>query len=100
LLEAAKAPPEQQEAVIIDLAAGKSAGRGVKASRHEKAKAAWRVAACCAECLPREKWPQFLCLLFLAGADSIAEAFAAITDLPIPDQSALDQEANDLRQAA
>ena len=85
LLEAARAPAEQQAAIIVDFAARKSARPVAKVNAHEKAKAAWRVAAMCAEYIPREEWSWLLSMLLLAGADNIAEAFAAITDLPIGD---------------
>jgi hypothetical protein len=85
LLEAAKAPAEQQAAVIVGFAARKSARPVAKVDAHEKAKAAWRVAAICAEYVPREEWSRLLSMLLLAGADNIAQAFAAITDLPIGD---------------
>jgi ParB-like chromosome segregation protein Spo0J len=85
LLEAARAPAEQQAAIIVDFAARKSARPVAKVNAHEKAKAAWRVAAMCAEDIPREKWSWTLSLLLLAGADNIAEAFAAVTDLPVGD---------------
>ncbi len=85
LLEAAKAPAQEQARVIRDIAEQKQAGRN-KIDTDVKARAAREVAEMISEHVPGEWWDALKANLYAAGAANIAHELTNITGQSIMDR--------------
>lgn len=85
LLEAAKAAPEQQAAVIRDIAEHRASERS-KIDADVKVRAAREVASMLAEHVPGEWWDALKANLYAAGAANIAHELTNITGQSIMDR--------------